>query len=149
MKLSAHLSVREVVKSNTAMRYGIDNTPTSEHLDNLELIAKQVFEPIRNYFDMMIGISSGYRSKALNKAVKGSRTSHHCKGMALDIDGDIYGEVKNADIFNFVIEHLEFTQLIWEYGTDKEPAWVHVSYDPDNLKKQVLRKRKGEKYKNY
>jgi hypothetical protein len=139
MKISEHLSLKEVTKSNTATRLGIDNTPTQEHLDNLRLIADKVFEPLRAHFGVPIGISSGYRSEALNKAVKGSKTSHHCKGMALDIDADIYRKITNAEIFNYIKNNLEYTQLIWEYGNDEEPAWVHVGYDPNNLKKQNLK----------
>ena len=146
MKLSQHLSLKEVIKSNTATRKGIDNMPTPEHMDNLVVVAKQIFEPIRNHFGVPIGISSGYRSEALNKAVGGSKTSHHCKGMALDIDADIYGKVTNKEIFDFIRENLEFTQLIWEYGTDDEPNWVHVGYDENNLKKQVLKAVKGKGY---
>lgn len=146
MKISDHLTLREVTKSNTADRRGIDNTPTDEHLENLKVVAEKVFEPLRNHFGVPIGISSGYRSEELNKAVRGSKTSHHCKGMALDIDADIFGKITNKEIFNFILHNLEFTQLIWEFGTDDEPNWVHVGYDPNNLKKQVLRARKGGKY---
>lgn len=149
MKLSEHLSLREVIKSNTASRHGIDNTPTPEHMDNLVIVAQQIFEPIRNHFNVPVGVSSGYRSEALNKAVRGSKSSHHCKGMALDLDADIYGNITNADIFNFILNHLEFTQLIWEYGTDEEPNWVHIGYDPNNLKKQVLKAVKGKGYIKY
>ena len=146
MRLSEHLSVREVSKSNTATRRGINNEPTDEHLKNLKLVAQKIFEPLRNHFGIAIGISSGYRSEELNKAVNGSKSSHHCSGMALDLDADIYGRLTNKEIFEFILNHLEFTQLIWEYGTDNEPNWVHVAYDPNNLKKQVLRAVKGKGY---
>jgi len=149
MKLSAHLSLKEVTKSNTATRHGIDNNPTNEHLINLHSIAKHIFEPIRVHFGVPIGVISGYRSEALNKAVKGSKTSDHCKGKALDLDADMFGKLKNIDIFNYIKDNLEFKQLIYEYGTDIEPAWVHVSFDPENNKKQVLRIVKGKGYTNY
>jgi len=147
--ISKHLSLKEVTKSNTADRLGINNTPTTEHLISLKLVAKHIFEPIREHFNTPIGISSGYRSKALNEAVKGSKTSAHCRGEALDIDADIYGGITNAEIFNYIKDNLQFTQLIWEYGTDNEPNWLHVSYDPNNLKKQVLKAVKGKGYINY
>ena len=146
MKISNHLTLREVTKSNTADRRGIDNTPTDEHLENLKVVAEKIFEPLRVRFGVPIGISSGYRSKALNKAVKGSKTSHHCRGMALDIDADMFGGITNKQIFDYIKDNLEFTQLIWEFGTDDEPNWVHAAYEPDNLKKQVLRAWKGGKY---
>ena len=144
--LSKHLSLVEVTKSNTATRLGIDNSPTEEHLANLKVVAEKVFELIREHFGVPIGISSGYRSKKLNTAVKGSSSSEHCKGMALDIDADIFGGITNKEIFNYIKENLEFTQLIWEFGNDNEPDWVHVSYNPSNLKKQVLKAVKGGRY---
>ena len=98
---------------------------------------------------MAIGISSGYRSYALNKAVKGSLSSHHCRGMALDIDADIFEKITNKQIFDYIRENLEFTQLIWEFGTDDEPNWVHASYEPGNLKKQVLKAYKVGKKTKY
>lgn len=149
MKLSKNLSLREVTKSNTATRHGIDNNPTNEHLENLKIVAREIFQPIREHFNVPVGVSSGYRSELLNVTVKGSATSHHCKGMALDLDADIYGEIDNKDIFLFVLENLEFTQLIWEYGDDQEPAWVHIGYDSNNLKKEVLKIARGTGYKKY
>ena len=134
MKISENLSLKEVVKSNTATRLGIDNEPTSEHLENLIIIAEKVFQPIREHFKTPIGISSGYRSKELNTAVRGSSTSDHCKGMALDLDADIFEGVTNKEIFEFIRDNLEFTQLINEFNY----SWVHVSYDENNLKKQIL-----------
>jgi zinc D-Ala-D-Ala carboxypeptidase len=149
MQISKHLSLKEVTKSNTATRLGISNKPTSEHLENLKLIAENVFEPIREHFKKPIGISSGYRSQRLNKAVKGSATSDHCKGQALDIDADIFGGLTNKEIFDFIKDNLEFKQLIWEYGNEKNPNWIHVSFDPNNNKKQVLVTLKGGGYANY
>ena len=149
MKLSSNLRLSEVIKSNTAKRKGIDNSPTEEHLTNLKVTANKVFEPVRRHFGVPIGISSGYRSEELNKAVGGSSTSHHCRGMALDIDADMFGGVTNADIFYFIKDNLEFTQLIWEYGSDDEPNWVHVAYEPGKLKKQVLKAVKVGKKTKY
>lgn len=126
--LSKNLSLREATKSVTALRLGIDNTPSDEEINNLELVATEIFQPLRNHFGVPIAVTSGYRSKALNKAIGGSRTSQHMAGEALDLDADVYGEITNYDIFKYIYTHLEFDQLIWEFGTDLEPAWVHVSY---------------------
>ena len=128
MKLSNHLTLQEATKSATAIRKGIYNLPVDEHLAALVNTANKIFEPIRNHFNVPIGISSGYRSNALNDAISGSsKTSQHSKGEALDIDADIYGSITNKQIFDFVKDNLEFDQLIWEFGTDNEPNWVHVS----------------------
>ena len=128
IQLSKNLYLHEVIKSNTATRRGIDNTPTNEHLNNLKEIAKEVFQPLRDHLGTAIGISSGYRSEDLNKAIGGSKTSQHSKGEALDLDADIFGKTTNADIFGYIKENLDFDQLIWEFGNDTNPNWVHVSY---------------------
>ena len=139
MKLSKNLSLSEVIKSNTAIKNGIDNSPTLVHLKNLEILAEKIFQPIREHFGVPIGISSGYRSKALNEAIPGSsKTSQHCSGQALDLDADIYGKVTNKEIFDFIVENLYFDQIIWEFGTDENPNWVHVSYSENN-RGQVLK----------
>lgn len=141
MKLSQHLDLSEVIRSETAKRRGISNMPTPEHIKNLKLIAERVFEPIRNHFGVPIYISSGYRSKALNEAVGGSKTSQHCSGEALDLDMDGSSSgITNAHIFNFIKDNLQFDQLIWEFGTDQNPDWVHVSYESaGRQKKQMLK----------
>jgi hypothetical protein len=141
MKLSNHLTLQEATKSATAIRKGIYNLPVDEHLAALVNTANKIFEPIRNHFNVPIGISSGYRSNALNDAISGSsKTSQHSKGEALDIDADIYGSITNKQIFDFVKDNLEFDQLIWEFGTDNEPNWVHVSIKQfGEQRKQILR----------
>jgi len=126
--LSKNLSLREATKSVTALRLGIENTPSEQEINNLELVATEIFQPLRDYFGVPIAVTSGYRSKALNKAIGGSRTSQHIAGEALDLDADVYGEITNYDIFKYIYTHLEYDQLIWEFGTDLEPAWVHVSF---------------------
>ena len=128
MKLSNNLSVKEVMKSNTAKRFGIDNRPTIEHLQNLKAIALNIFQPARNHFKKPIFVSSGYRSEDLNEKIGGSKTSQHSKGQALDLDAHTFGGLTNKELFDFISEHLEFDQIIWEFGTDEEPDWVHVSY---------------------
>lgn len=142
MKISEHLSLNEVTNSSTAKRLGIDNTPTDAHLNNLKLLAEKVFEPVRNHFGKPIGVSSGYRSQALNEATPGSSaTSQHCTGEALDLDQDNLGTgITNKMVFEYIKNNLEFDQLIWEYGTDSNPDWVHVSYESSGKqRKQILR----------
>lgn len=142
MNISEHLSLNEVSNSSTAKRLGINNVPTGEHLANLKLLAEKVFEPIRAHFGKPIGVSSAYRSKALNEATPGSsKTSQHCTGEAIDLDQDSTGTgITNKQVFDFIKNNLEFDQLIWEYGTDANPDWVHVSYESKgNQRKQILR----------
>lgn len=140
MKISAHLNLAEIIRSDTAKRNGIDNTPTAEHLENFKLLADKVFEPIRLHFNGPIFISSGYRSKELNSFIKGSATSQHCKGQAIDIDMDGgNGDVTNRMVFDFIKTKLDFDQLIWEFGTDFNPDWVHVSYAKGANRKQILK----------
>ena len=130
-----------MLASDTAKRKGIDNSPSSEkHIDSMVLLAVNIFQPIRDFFCRPIFISSGYRSVKLNKALGGSSsTSQHMKGEAMDIDGDRYGNVLNSEIFNFIKDNLDFDQLIWEYGNDNEPDWVHVSYKPEGNRGQILK----------
>ena len=148
MQLSKNLALAEVTRSETAKRKGISNMPTPEHIENFKLLAERVFQPIRDHFGVPIRISSGYRSAALNKAIGGAGktvngvyipSSQHCTGEAIDIDMD-GTTVTNAQIFNFIKDNLEFDQLIWEFGTDTNPDWVHVSYDSaGKQRKQILK----------
>jgi zinc D-Ala-D-Ala carboxypeptidase len=150
MKVSQHISLNEATKSQTALRRGIDNTPSEEVLNSMKIVAEKCFEPIRNHHGKAIGISSFYRSPELNKAIGGSRTSDHCRGRAIDIDADIYNNgITNAEIFHWLRENVEFDQLIWEYGTDSNPAWVHVSYRPGENRGQVLKAVRGKGYQLY
>lgn len=144
MKISANLTLKEVSKSLTATRRGIDNEPKGEHLTSLINLANNVFQPIREHFGKPIFVSSGYRSPELNKAIGGSKTSQHCKGEAIDIDNDSREYPSNADIFWYIYDHLEFDQMIWEFGDDNNPAWVHVSYKSEGNRKQVLRASKSK-----
>ena len=140
MKISNHLSLSEVTRSETAKRKGIINTPTAEHLENFKILAENVFEKIITYFGVPIHISSSYRSKELNDAIGGSQTSQHSKGQAIDIDMDGSSSgVTNADVYNYIEENLDFDQLIWEFGTDKNPDLVHVSYTNGKNRKQKLK----------
>jgi hypothetical protein len=139
MQISKHLSLAEVSRSETAKRKGINNTPSGEHLENFKKLAENIFEPIREHFGVPIHISSGYRSKELNAAVGGSSSSQHCQGEAIDIDMD-GTTITNAEIFNFIKDNLNFDQMIWEFGNDTNPDWVHVSYESTGKqRKQILK----------
>jgi hypothetical protein len=139
MKLSTHLDLSEVIRSDSAKRNGISNMPTPEHIENFKLLAEKIFEPVREHFGVPIRISSGYRSKELNAKIGGSSSSQHCKGQAVDLDQDgSTNGVSNADVFNYIKDNLPFDQLIWEFGNEDNPDWVHVSYVP-NGRKQILK----------
>lgn len=125
--------------------------PTAEHLENLKELALNVFQPIRDHFKTPIHISSGYRSRILNNAVNGAAKSQHCLGQAIDIDVD-GTSITNKQVFDYIKDNLDFDQLIFEFGNDLNPDWVHVSFNKGANKKQVLRaKRNGIKtyYTNY
>jgi hypothetical protein len=139
MQLSENLSLAEVMRSETAKRKGVSNMPTPEHIENFKKLAENIFQPIRKHFGKPIHISSGYRSAALNKAIGGASSSQHCTGEAIDIDMDGTA-ITNAEIFNYIKNNLSFDQLIWEFGTDKNPDWVHVSYESTGKqRKQILK----------
>jgi len=139
MQLSKNLALAEVIRSETAKRKGISNIPTPQHIENFKKLAENVFQPIREHFGVPIYISSGYRSKALNTAVGGSLSSQHCSGEAIDIDMD-GTSITNKQIFDFIKENLNFDQMIWEFGTDTNPDWVHVSYkSTGKQRKQILK----------
>ena len=141
MKISEHLSLAELTRSESAKRNGISNMPTADHLENLKVLAEKVFEPIRNHFNVPIHISSGYRSKELNSKIKGSSlTSQHSKGEAIDIDMDGSGTITNKQVFEYIKNNLVFDQLIFEFGTFENPDWVHVSYsNGGKQRKEVLK----------
>jgi len=138
MVLSEHFTLAEAIRSESAKRNGISNMPTLEHIVNLKELAENIFEPIRANFRCPILISSGYRSKELNAKIGGANTSQHSLGQAIDIDmdGTTYG-VTNAEIFYYIKDKLPFDQLIWEFGNDTNPDWVHCSYS-ERHRKEVL-----------
>ena len=137
--ISKNISYKEATHSTTAKRLGVDNTPNAEQMSNMRYVAENVFQPIREHFGVPIYISSFFRSEALNKAIRGSLSSTHIKGEAMDLDADVFGRINNAQIFNYIKDHLEFDQLIWEFGTDDNPAWVHVSLSKRNNRNQILK----------
>jgi hypothetical protein len=154
MRISEHLDLSEVTRSETAKRKGISNEPTAEHLENFKKLAENIFEPIRNHFKVPIHISSGYRSKALNTSIGGSLTSQHCSGEAIDIDMDGSSNgVTNKMVFDFIKSTLNFDQMIWEFGNSSNPDWVHVSYESTGKqRKQILKASKiggATKYSPY
>jgi zinc D-Ala-D-Ala carboxypeptidase len=136
--ISKHITYKEAIRSVTALRLGIENVPNEYELQNMELIAEKVFEPLRRAVNGPIKINSFFRCEELNKAIGGSSKSQHCQGRAIDID-DVYGYVSNSYMYYYIKDNLDFDQLIWEFGTDIEPDWVHVSYvDGDSNRKRCL-----------
>jgi zinc D-Ala-D-Ala carboxypeptidase len=138
MKVSEHFALAEFTRSESAKRHGVSNEPTPEHLENLKVLCEKVLEPIRVKFGP-INISSGYRSKALNHYIGGSLNSQHCEAKAADIDMDGMGGATNKEIFDFIKDTLDFDQMIWEFGDNNKPDWVHVSYNGAKNRKQILR----------
>ena len=137
MNLTKNFSLHEMTKSETALRKNIPNIPTKDTLANLKTLAEKVLQPVRDHYGVGVKVNSGYRSPDVNTAVGGSRTSDHCKGMAADIE--IAG-LPNAELAQYIKDNLKYTQLILEFYTPgiSDSGWVHVSYDPNNLKKQEL-----------
>ena len=140
--ISNHVSYKEGVYSITATRLGVDNTPNDEQLANMELVAEKVFEPLREWVGGPIKINSFFRGLPLNTAIGGSKKSQHMKGQAMDID-DNYGHATNAEMYHWIKENLDFDQMIWEFGDDDEPNWIHVSYvSPEDNRNRCLRAKK-------
>ena len=134
--ISKHISYSEGTHSDTAKAKGISNTPNEVQLAAMKLVAEKCFEPLREWYGKPIKINSFYRSHELNKAVKGSKTSDHVKGMAIDLDAGSNAE--NLKLFNWLKDNVEYKQLIYEYGDKSGPEWVHISYDPKDLRTQLL-----------
>ena len=147
--ISEHISYNEAIKSNTATRLGIKNDPNEDQLDNMVKLAEQIFEPLRTYANGPIKVNSFFRSVELNKAIGGSSKSQHCHGQAIDLD-DTFGHLTNAEMYRFIKEHLDFDQMIWEFGDDDNPAWVHVSYvSPEKNRNRCLKAYKENKKTKY
>ena len=135
--ISKYISYEESVTSQTAIRKSIPNIPNDMQLVNMQLVGIRVFDIIREHFKTPLRVSSFFRSLLLNNAVGGSKTSQHVKGQAIDIQGT--GKVSNKMIFDYIKDNLDFDQLIWEFGNDKNPSWVHVSYvSKEKNRKQIL-----------
>lgn len=125
--ISKHISYKEATRSLTAIRLGLENKPNEYELSNMIGVAENIFEPLRKWVNDPIKVNSFFRSIELNKAIGGSSRSQHCQGRAIDID-DTYGHATNAEMFHWIKENLNFDQMIWEFGTDENPDWVHVSW---------------------
>jgi zinc D-Ala-D-Ala carboxypeptidase len=137
--ISKHISEKEATKSVTALRLGIDNTPNGDSISNMKLVAEMVFEPLRQWVGGPIKINSFYRSPALNEAIGGSSKSQHCQGRAMDID-DVYGYKTNKEMFDWIKNNLDFDQMIYEFGNEENPDWVHVSYfSEDKNRNRILK----------
>ena len=137
--ISEHISDKEGVYSRTALRLGINNKPNKKQLNNMMLLADEIFEPLRTYTNGPIKINSFYRSPELNTAIGGSATSQHCKGQAMDID-DTFGKATNAEMYHWIKDNLDFDQMIWEFGDDDNPNWVHISYvSPEDNRNRCLK----------
>lgn len=136
-QLSKNFSLSEFTKSETAIRKGLDNTPTLQVIENLQKLVDNIIQPVRDHYGKSVKINSGYRAPEVNASVGGSKTSDHCKGQAADIE--IAG-VANGDLAKYIVDNYKFTQVILEFYTQGIPdsGWVHVSYDPANLKCEVL-----------
>lgn len=137
MNLSANFTLKELTRSDTADRLGIDNTPDDEQIESLRLLCENILQPVRDHFGKPVKINSGFRCSALNQATGGSATSDHCKGQACDFEID---GVSNPDLAQWIADNLKYTQLILEFYTQGQPnsGWVHASFNPDNLKCQEL-----------
>jgi len=130
MKISEHVSYNEAIYSDTALRLNIKNEPNDYQISNMVGIANHVFEPLREYVGGPIKITSMFRNEILNRAIGGAKRSQHMEGRAMDLD-DTFGHKTNAEMYKFIKENLNFDQLVWEFGTDENPNWIHVSYVSD------------------
>ena len=137
MNLSANFKLSELIKSETAMRLDIDNTPNEEQIESLRLLCENILQPVRDHFGKPVKISSGFRCSALNQAAGGSSNSDHCRGQACDFEID---GVPNPELASWIETNLKYTQLILEFYTQGQPnsGWVHCSYSPSSLKGQSL-----------
>ena len=147
-KISEHVSYIEGVRSRTADRRGLDNTPNESQLKCMKEVAEAVFEPLRKWVGGPIKINSFFRGEPVNTAIGGSKYSQHMKGQAMDID-DTFGHKTNAEMYHYIKDNLDFDQLIWEFGDDKNPNWIHVSYvtHRENRKKLTIAKKVNGKTK--
>ena len=141
-RISKHISYKEAVGSNYAKQKGIKNKPNEEQVENMKLLAKEVFEPLREWVDAPIKVNSMFRSLELNTALKGSKTSSHMKGEAMDITS--MGGKSNLEMFHWIKDNLCFDQLIWEFGS--EPKWLHVSFSKNNRQQVLITKKRGVYY---
>ena len=144
-KISKHISYHEGTYSRTAERRDLDNTPNKEQLKCMKEVAENLFEPLREWVGGPIKINSFFRGEPVNTAIGGSTRSQHMKGQAIDID-DTFGHKTNAEMYHYIKDNLDFDQMIWEFGTDKNPNWLHiswVSHRPNRKKLTIAKKVNG------
>jgi hypothetical protein len=135
MNLTKNFSLIELTSSETAVRKGIDNTPSQEVVNNLKNLCENVMQPLRDWYGKPINITSGYRSPKLNKAIGGSTTSDHCLGCAIDFT---LPKEDYQKVFEYIKANLPYSQIIWEFGNEQAPQWIHVSYRSSGNRKQSL-----------
>jgi len=144
-KISKHISWHEGTYSRTGERRDLDNTPNEDQLKCMKEVAENLFEPLREWVSGGIKINSFFRGEPVNTAIGGSTRSQHMKGQAIDID-DTFGHKTNAEMYHYIKDNLDFDQLIWEFGTDKNPNWLHiswVSHRPNRKKLTIAKKVNG------
>lgn len=145
MELTKNFSLEELIEAGSARRFGLDEqfNPPAEIVCNLNKLATNILQPLRDYFGQAIQVTSGYRSPKVNTKVGGSKTSDHLAGKAADIQLWTNGKNRNQELFDAVLKlNLPFKQMIDEFGSETEPAWIHIAYDQSNNKKEKLRARK-------
>lgn len=149
MNIGKYLTDKEICYSRTAIRNNIDNGMTSiMHISNARLLCHNIYDPLCDHFKFKIPFSSFYRSVNLNRVIKGAKGSQHMTGQAIDLDPNCQNGLCNSKLFNYIRANMNFDQLIWEFGDDREPAWVHVSYS-SQLRGQVLKAIKAGKTTKY
>jgi len=148
--ISKNITYAEAIHSSTAKREQIDNTPGPSQIESMKLLAEKIFQPLRKWVGGPVKVNSFFRSAALNSKIGGASSSQHCKGQAMDID-DVYGCKSNAEMYTWIKENLSFDQMIWEFGTDTQPNWLHISYvsEEDNRNKclKAYKEHNQNKYK--
>jgi len=146
--ISKYISWSEAVKSKTAEKHEIENTPNENQIQEMKKLAKNIFEPLRQWAGHPIRVNSFFRSPELSLKLKSKATSQHTKGQAIDIDS--LGNKSNAELFNYIKDNLSFDQLIWEFGDDENPDWIHVSFVNENTNRgNILKAIKDNKKTKY
>jgi zinc D-Ala-D-Ala carboxypeptidase len=140
-RLTANFSLAELTKT----RHKVDNTPSAAQVENLRTLCEKVLQPLRDAVGP-VNVTSGFRNKEVNALVNGARNSDHLHGYAADLQSP---DGNHKKLFDYIKANLMFSQLIWEFGGDAQPQWVHVSYNPNDLKREILRARNVGKRTTY
>lgn len=135
--ISKHITYNEATISPTSLRFGIENTPTDKQLEAMKKVASVCFEPLREWYGKPIKINSFFRCTLLNEKVGGAKNSQHAKGEAIDISAG--SKEENKKLFDWCKANLVWDQLIWEYGNDVGPDWVHISFRQGENRNKVIR----------